>query len=450
MNLLESYEIIDALSKMGITLLLFIVGLGLSPKVIKEVGKVSIITGVGQVLFTSILGFFIGIALGFDFFVSIFIAIALTFSSTIIIMKLLTDRGDTETLYGKIAIGFLITQDLIVMFMMLVISAFPKDGGVDSNFFVTIAGGLILVIVLLFVGFKILPKLMDFISKSQEYLLIFSLGWCFVLSAGFHLLGFSMEIGALLAGFILAASPYRFEISSKLRILRDFFLVLFFIHLGSQLMFGNISNLIIPIIVFSLFILIGNPLVVITLMGALGYTKKNGFMAGLTVAQISEFSIILITILLTGGYFDYINSLGLFYNAKDVLLLVTTVGLITITGSSYLIIYADKIYPFFEKPLSFFEKKNKSKLKVEEKKDQQYDCIVFGCNRIGHDILRALEKTKTSYIIIDHNPQKIKTFEKKGINILYGDSSDSDFLDDLPLNKIKWLFQQFLTCQQIF
>ncbi|HNV01361.1 MAG TPA: cation:proton antiporter [archaeon] len=274
LNLLESYEIIDALSKMGITLLLFIVGLGLSPKVIKEVGKVSIITRVGQVLFTSILGFLIGIALGFDYFVSIFIAIALTFSSTIIIMKLLTDRGDTETLYGKIAIGFLITQDLIVMLMMLIISAFPKEGGIESNFFTTILMGVALVIVLLFVGFKILPKLMDFISKSQEYLLIFSLGWCFVLSAGFHLLGFSMEIGALLAGFILAASPYRFEISSKLRILRDFFLVLFFIHLGSQLMFGNIGNLIIPIIVFSLFILIGNPLVVITLMGLLGYTKK--------------------------------------------------------------------------------------------------------------------------------------------------------------------------------
>jgi len=91
-------------------------------------------------------------------------------------------------------------------------------------------------------------------------------------------------------------------------------------------------------------------------------------MAGLTVAQISEFSIILITILLTGGYFDYVNSLGLFYNAQDILLLVTTVGLITITGSSYLIIYADKIYPFFEKPLSFFEKRNKSKLKLKKKR----------------------------------------------------------------------------------
>lgn len=159
--------------------------------------------------------------------------------------------------------------------MLLFISAVPPDGGINFEIFFTIGQGILLVILLLFFGFKVLPKVMDFISKSQEFLLIFSLGWCFVVAAAFQILGFSMEIGALLAGFILAASPYRFEISSKLRVLRDFFLVLFFIYLGSQLMFGNITNLIIPIIIFSIFILIGNPLIVIILMGVMGYTKRN-------------------------------------------------------------------------------------------------------------------------------------------------------------------------------
>ncbi len=439
LNLLSSFELLDVLSSMGIAILLFIVGLGLSPGVIKEVGKISVITGVGQVLFTSIFGYLIGIALGFDHFAAIFIAIALTFSSTIIIMKLLTDRGDTEALYGKIAIGFLIVQDLIVMFLLLIISAMPTSGGIEPTFFVTIFYGLLLVVSLLIFGFKILPKAMDFISKSQEFLLIFSLGWCFVIAAAFDMLGFSMEIGALLAGFILAASPYRFEISSKLRILRDFFLVLFFIFLGSQLVFGNISNLIIPIIVFSIFILVGNPLIVIILMGVMGYTKRIGFMAGLTVAQISEFSIILITILLSRGYFDYVDSLNLFYSGSDLLLLVTTVGLITITGSSYLIIYADKIYLRFENILTIFERKKKDRLKEENNNSQSYDCILFGCNRIGHDILRALNKTKSKYLVIDYDPQKIKNFEKKGVKVMFGDSSDSNFLEEVPFNNTKMI-----------
>jgi Kef-type K+ transport system membrane component KefB len=424
-NLIGSFELLEIFSQMGIALLLFVVGLGLSPKVIKEVGKVSLITGIGQVLFTSIFGFFIGFALGFDFISSAYVAVALTFSSTIIIMKLLSDRGDTETLYGKIAIGFLIVQDLVVMLLLVVISAIPSGGDIGSILLFTIIKGIFLITIVLLVGFKIIPTVMDFVSQSQELLLLFSLGWCFILAAIFQEFGFAMEIGALLAGFTLAVSPYRFEVSSKLRVLRDFFLVLFFIMLGSQLMFGNISNFIIPIIVFSLFILIGNPLIVIILMGLMGYTKRNGFMAGLTVAQISEFSIILIVLGIRVGYLN-----------EDLLLLITAVGLITIAGSSYMILYSEKIYPFVEKFLSIFEMGRK-KFVGQENKSENFDAILFGCNRLGLDILRALEKTKSRFFVVEYDPQKIKNFEKKGIRVVYGDTNDAEFLNELPLDKTK-------------
>ncbi len=427
LNLVESYELLDVFSRMGIALLLFVVGLGLNPKVIKEVGKVSLITGVGQVLFTSIIGFVISVMLGFDLVSSFYIAIALTFSSTIIIMKLLTDRGDTETLYGKIAIGFLIVQDLIAMFLLLIITAIPSGEGLFNVLPLIIVKGILLIIFVFIIGFKVLPKLMDFISKSQEFLLLFSLGWCFVLAAVFQTVGFSMEIGALLAGFTLALSPYRFEVSSKLRVIRDFFLVLFFIGLGAQLMFGNIQNFIIPIIVFSTFILVGNPLIVIILMGFMGYTKRNSFLAGLTVAQISEFSIILVVLGIKMGHLS-----------QDLLLLITSVGLITIAGSSYMILYSEKIYPFFEKFLTIFERKNIINGN-KEKNLGNYDCILFGCNRIGYDVLKAFDKTNSKYFVVEYDPQKVKDFEKKGIEVVYGDSSDSDFIDELPLKKTKMI-----------
>jgi Kef-type K+ transport system membrane component KefB len=434
LSLMSSFEILEVFSEMGIALLLFIVGLGLSPKVIKEVGKVSLITGVGQVLFTSIIGFAIGTALGFDFVSSSYIAIALTFSSTIIIMKLVSDRGDTETLYGKIAIGFLIVQDLIVMLMLVIVTSIPAGGGINSILLVTLAQGLVLILAVMFIGFKILPKAMDFISKSQEFLLLFSIGWCFIIAAIFQQANLGIEIGALIAGFTLAVSPFRIEISSKLKAIRDFFLVLFFISLGAGLAFGNITNYIIPIIIFSIFILIGNPLIVMTLMGFLGHTKRNGFMAGLTVAQISEFSIILIALGIRSGHLSEFVFNGVTIPGQDVLLIVTAIGLITIAGSSYLIMYSDKIFPHIEKYLNVFERKRKV---VDENKEEKYDAILFGCNRIGHDILRALQKTKSKFIVVEYNPEKIRDFEKKGIDVVYGDVNDIEFLDELPLKNTK-------------
>jgi len=428
LNLTQEFEALGLFAQIGVALLLFIVGLGLSPLIIREVGKVSLITGVGQVLFTSIIGFFIAVFLGFDYVSSAYIAVALTFSSTIIIMKLLSDRRDTETLYGKIAIGFLVVQDIIAMLIIVVVSAAPSGGDFVETILFIFIKGIILLAILFVVGVKILPKIMDFISNSQEFLLLFSLGWCFILSALFKTAGFSMEIGALLAGVTLAMSPYRFEVSSKMRVLRDFFLLLFFISLGSQLTFGNISQLIFPIIVFSIFILLGNPLIVIALMGLLGYTKRNGFLAGLTVAQISEFSIILVSMGIILGHLN-----------EEILLLITIVGLITIAGSSYMILYSDKLYPFVSPFLKLFERKGK---KLDEKVklgDQDFDCILLGCNRIGYDVLKSLKKIKANYIVVDYNPDTILDLTKEGIPCKYGDSNDSELLNDLPLNKTKMI-----------
>ncbi len=289
-NVIESTELITTFSQIGIALLLFVVGLNLNPKVIKEVGLVSLITGVGQVLFTFILCFFISKALGFATIPAVYISVALTFSSTIIIMKLLSDKEDLDKLYGKIAIGFLIVQDMIAVFALMAISSLSNNTSSITSFAIkTFVTGAIAVGALFLVGFFILPKITKQIAKSQEFLLLFSLGWCFAIASLFSYLNFSIEIGALLAGITLSMSPYRLEISSKLHPIRDFFIFIFFIWLGSQMTFTNISSQIPGIIIFALLVLIGNPLIVMILMGIMNYKKQTLFLAGLTVAQISEF-----------------------------------------------------------------------------------------------------------------------------------------------------------------
>ncbi|GAG16612.1 unnamed protein product, partial [marine sediment metagenome] len=255
------------------------VGLNLNPRIIRDVGKVSLVTGVGQVIFTSLIGFFIGQLLGFSTMTSIYIAIALTFSSTIIIMKLLSDKGDMETLYGRIAIGFLIVQDLIVIIILMIISSIPAGIDFTTLALETVLKGTGLLILLFLISVYIFPRLTKSIAKSQEFLLLFSIGWCFAISSLFYYLNFSIEAGALVAGITLSLSPYHYEISSKMKPLRDFFIILFFILLGSQMVFTNISQYIIPVLIFSAFILIGNPLIVMVLMGLMGYTKRNSFLA---------------------------------------------------------------------------------------------------------------------------------------------------------------------------
>jgi len=426
LNILQSNEYIELFSKIGVTALLFIVGLHLSPKVIGEVGKVSLITGVGQVVFTSTIGFIIAIALGIERIAAIYIAIALTFSSTIIILKLLSDRGDLNKLYGKISIGFLLIQDIIAVIILLFISSFSNNSDIHIIYAIgfLLWKGMGLLLALYFISSFIVPRLSRFVAKSSELLFLFSIAWGFGLSSAFYLLGFSVEIGALIAGVSLSLTPFAFEIGARLKPLRDFFIVLFFVLLGSQMVFDNVSILIVPAIILSLFVLIGNPVIVVVLMNLLGYKRRTGFMAGLTVAQISEFSLILAALGFSVGHLS-----------KEILSLVTLVGLVTIVGSTYFILYAEKIYPYVENILKFLELKKKSK--ETGANAEKYEIVLFGYDRVGVDFVNAFRKLEKPFLVVDFNPSSIKLLQEKNIPNRFGDAEDLEFLEELGLEQVK-------------
>jgi Kef-type K+ transport system membrane component KefB/Trk K+ transport system NAD-binding subunit len=425
-NIMDSTDTLSTFAHIGISFLLFMVGLHLNPKMIKDVGKISLITGIGQVLFTVIIGFCIGLLLGFSTIQSMYIAIALTFSSTIIIMKLLSDRNDLESLYGRIATGFLIVQDIIAILMLIILASYSSSvHPLQLVLTSVVKGGGLLFLIYVF-SKHILPKIIKSIAKTQEFLLLFSICWCFTLAALFYYLQFSIEAGALLAGVALSMSPYHSEISSKMKTLRDFFIILFFILLGSQMVFTNISSYIVPVIVFSVFILIGNPIIVLTLMGIMGYTRRNGFMAGLTVAQISEFSLVLISLGVAKGALT-----------QDILSVVTFIGLITIAGSTYMILYADPIYKVLNPYLKIFERKGKKKDEHKYNSHETYKAVLIGYNRVGFDVLESFKKMSGRCLVIDHNPETIIALAKKGFESKYGDINDPETFDEINLSKTK-------------
>ncbi len=422
-NIVESTDTISLFSEIGIALLLFIVGLNLTPKVIKEVGPVALIAGLGQIAITFTAGFVITKLLGFTSISALYVAIALTFSSTIVIMKLLSDKRDLETLYGKISIGILLLQDLIAILALIVISSISNNIGISELATQTIITGSIIVVLLVLISKYILPHLAKFFAKSQEYLFLFSIAWGFGLSILFQFLNLSIEIGALIAGVTLSVSPYSHEISAKMRPLRDFFMILFFVLLGSQLAFDEINKILIPALILSLFIFIIKPLTILAFMGLTGHKKRNGFLVGLTLAQISEFSFIVIALGVKSGHIQ-----------NDIVSLITLTGLITIAGSSYLILYAEKIYPYFSDVLSIFERKQPKKIKDSTKK---YNIILFGYNRVGYDFVKTFQKLKKKFLVVDYNPDVISRLTDRNMECIYGDVDDAEFLDELNLDKIK-------------
>lgn len=423
LNLLRSDQTVTVFSQVGITALLFIVGLSMSPSVLRDVGRTAAALGVGQVVFTSIAGFFIVRLFGFSLLASAFLAAALTFSSTIIVSKLLSDRRDLEKLYGKIAVGSLLVQDLFAVAILIVASSISHPLGIavalESLAFRAIALGLALVAVSVW----ILPRLTRMFAASQEFLLIFSIGWGVGLAALFRAVGLSIEIGALAAGISLASSPYHHEISAKMRMLRDFFIIMFFVLLGSQITIQTAPRLLIPALVLSAFVLICNPLIVMILMGIMRYSRKTAFYAGLTVAQVSEFSFILLLRAVQDGYVP-----------QEGLSLLTMVGIITIAGSTVMILNADPLYRRFAPLLRVFERKSAF---PERHRRASVEAILFGCHRVGLDFLATLSKLGLSFIVVDFDPDVIEKLKDKGVPCRYGDAGDNEFLDEFALHKLK-------------
>lgn len=425
MDIIESTENIHLLAEIGIAILLFIVGLKLDLRIIRSVGKIALMTGMGQVLFTSLFGYFIGISLGFSSLHSFYIAVALTFSSTIIIVKLLSDKKEIDSLHGQIAIGFLIVQDIAVILVMIVLSAMGHENDITltQTILQTIGSGAALLLITMVVMKWVIPKLSAFIAKSQEMLTLFTIAWAVLLSTIGDLLGFSGEVGAFLAGVSLASSDFKEEISSRLVSLRDFLLLFFFINLGINLDLSMIGDQISSAFIFSLFVLIGNPIIVLIIMGIMGYRKRTSFLAGLTVAQISEFSLIFAGLGLAVGHIS-----------ESIVGLITLVGLITIGISTYLILYSHNIYNFLAPVLSIFERDNPyMEVGEGDSKQKKFDVIIIGIGRFGKRLSDMLEDhPELSYLGVDFDPEIVKEWKLKGRNVLYGDIEDPELLEQIP------------------
>jgi len=434
LGVIESHEQIELLAQIGIALLLFIVGLRLDLDLIRTTGAVALATGLGQIFFTSVIGFFIALVLGMSPINSAYVAVALTFSSTIIIVKLLSDKKEIDSLHGRIAVGFLIVQDIAAILALVGLTTFgsrlPEGQSALAASAMVAAKGVGLLTGAGIAMRYVLPPLLRKLASSQELLTVFAIAWAVFLGAVSDFLGFSKEVGAFLAGVSLASTDYRDAIGARLTGLRDFLLLFFFIDLGARLDWSTVGSQIGESVLFSVFVLIGNPIIVLIIMGVMGYRRRTGFMAGLTVAQISEFSLIVAALGLSLGHIT-----------KETMGLITLVGVVTIFASTYMILYSEPLYRFFSASLRIFEKKNPYReVSIDVFQSQPVvDVILVGLGNYGSGLAEHLLGRKKSLVAVDFDPRALEKWRSRDVTVLYGDMGDPELHEELPLDKAKWV-----------
>jgi Kef-type K+ transport system membrane component KefB len=414
---LTSGPALDFFAELGIAFALFLIGLELKFSNIKQIGRAALTIGLGQIIFTTLVGFFIARSVGFSSQDSWFAAIALTFSSTIIVVKLLEQKRDLDSLYGKITTGYLIIQDFFAVAALIFVASIGKGGG-SGEFLTTAISGVSLVGLILVLNRYVLQKLFDLLAKNTEVLFLASISWALIFAAVSATMGFSIEIGAFLAGLGLATLREETQIASWIRPLRNLFVILFFLSLGLKLSIATILSLVGLVAILSLFVLVGNPLIMMVMMGFLGFRRRTSFHVATTSAQISEFSLIFVAL----G-----SRLGLV--GEKVVSTTTSVALITIILSTYMMLNSSKIYRYLSPFLKLFERRNLEEKPLREEREFSDHVVLVGAGRLGSNILKALRKKGIEVVVVDFNPIVVKRLENLQVPVIYGDISDPEIFE---------------------
>lgn len=423
-NLLRGQQdLYQSFSNFGVVLLLFVVGLELNFSYLKKIGKTSVVIGLLQFLFNFALILLVVNFFNLSLLSKIFLALVSCFSSTIVVLKLLSDKQDEESVYGRYTVGLLLIQDIISIAILILLGLSVSNSGSSSFDWLAITKVIgVFLLIFLFVKY-LLSRVLDSVASSGEFLFLFTVAWCFGIASLMVWSGFSLEIGAVVAGLSLSSSKYQPEIASRVKPLRDFFIVLFFVILGSLADFSNITGVIIPAVILALAVVILKPLLLFFIFRVFKFTRRNSFLSALAAAPLSEFGFIILFALISTGYLSG-SELSIF----------TIAAIITIFISSYLISYG---YQFYNLLLPLFNLFGTDKYVQQEDVKEKFEALVFGYHRTGWKIGNALKKMNIKFAAVDFNPNNISRLAHRDIRIFFGDASDMEFLKELPLEHTK-------------
>ncbi|MBI4151796.1 cation:proton antiporter [Candidatus Woesearchaeota archaeon] len=424
-KVITNTSIIDSISIIGVAFLLFIVGLEMDLRAVKNVALVSSVGGVILLILLFVTGYVAALVLGYLGLEAAYLGLMVAFSSTMLVMKMLSDRKELQTLHGRLAIGILLTNDVVAILVLSILSS------INQFSFYLLGISLLKFISMFLIAYLaskfLFPSIFKFAAKNQELLLISSLAVCFLFSIAFSEIGFSIAIGAFIAGVTLGNLTYSVEIAGKVKSLKDFFALLFFVSLGMGISPGVIKTAWLPIVVLLVLVIFLKPVIAMTICSLFRYTKKPAFLTANSLAQVGEFSLIIAA-----------QGVALGHISQDLFSIVIVIMLATITTSTYFMQYEDVLYKLLQKPLKIFNRfttEGLEYLPTEEKPT----IVLCGYNRIGYSIAQGLSEDKKKLLIVDFNPEVITQVIKEGYHSVYGDVTDEEVLEHMNLSKITML-----------
>ncbi len=435
-RLAHGEEVLTSLAEIGVVFLLFALGLELSFARLRRVGETVLWGGVIQILGIILLGVLIFPRFGFDFYPSLFLGCAFALSSTAVVVKILSERGEIDSLPGEIMLGWLLIQDLVVLPMMIILPAIGSRSGGYSLLVISILKAAILLGLVFALGRKLVPFLISRVADlgSRELLLIAVVAICLLFAVLTANLGLSAALGAFLAGLIIAETSEHHAVFSEIRPLRDVFAIIFFVSLGMFLRPDFLLSNFGQILVIALVVIVMKLILVFGLTLYLGYHTKTAFLTGMGLVQVGEFAFILAQKGLRDQLID-----------NEAYSLILSVALLTILITPWLINSAPRLYLLLRKktkekePLLYralFTRFDRHQAH-EEGLELSGHVVVCGHGRVGSWLGRALELSEIPYVVIDYNHQVISELTDKGIKALYGDPADIDVLDFAQVEKAR-------------
>jgi Kef-type K+ transport system membrane component KefB len=445
-------------SELGIAMLLFVVGLELSIKKMMEVKRVVTFGVLAQAILLVIVGMFAGYALGFNFIESIYIGLVIAFASTLLIVKLLGEKRQVDTLPGRIMIGSLVFEDILVI---ITISVLGILAGAEPTGFVLwmislpglnlvpyiqnialLVGAILLLVSAYLINRYVARYLFRFFSHSAEMLFVSSLGFLFIVAFLAGELGFSVAIGAFIAGVIVANTEYYLDVLGKVKTLATFFALLFFATLGFKVTFENFTSLLIPVISITLIVVIIKPIIVGSMVRLFGYDKRTSIFVGLHMSQISEFGLILVAFGIKFGH------------VSDRLLTITIlVLLLSFTISSYYATYSQSIIVWLQRRFRSLSSPEDIKQDVAI---QHAKAVVYGVQNLDEQFVAQVLSAHPTALFIDPDPEGLDYLRSKDIPTLSGSLSNDELLEkvevahlDVLISTISDYEENLLICEHV-
>lgn len=425
-NLIPDSINTQGIATVGIIFLLFLIGLELDIGRVRRVGRIVLLAGGIQMVVVALTAGLLTTVLGYPLSTAIFLGLAAAFSSTAVVMKRLIDNQELASLQARVSIGILLLQDLVAVLALMLVSGIGHgsfDAGVVGWFVVKAAAFFL--VTWLFTKY-LLGRIFFFIAKSTELLFLTSVAWAFLFAIISDSLGFSKEIGAFVAGLSLATLPYNLEIIGRVKPLKDFFLVIFFVVIGLEVSLPVIAHnwvLIVGLVVLVLFV---KTLVTSLVMILSRYPKRPSYLTGAGLGQMSEFSLLVVLLGASLGQVDH-----------TVVPITATLVAITIIVNTYWVELNRFIYPVLIRPLRWLSAPVRSRELGSKPPELSDHVVVFGGNRAGHAILDALKKGGRDVLVVDHNPEIIRRLQRQGTTSVYGDIDDHELLAEIGIDRAK-------------